>query len=129
MIELEVRTAAREEMVDVTARLRESVAGSGVADGLCHVYCPHTTCGVTVNEGADPEVARDVLDHLGRLVPRSGPWRHAEGNSDAHLKAVLTGSDLTLPVIGGTLGLGRWQSVFLCEFDGPRSRRIWVTVL
>ena len=129
MIELEVRTAAREEMVDVTARLRESEAGSGVADGLCHVYCPHTTCGVTVNEGADPEVARDVLDHLGRLVPRSGPWRHAEGNSDAHLKAVLTGSDLTLPVIGGTLGLGRWQSVFLCEFDGPRSRRIWVTVL
>ena len=129
MIELEVRTAAREEMVDVTARLRESVAGTGLADGRCHVYCPHTTCGGTVNEGADPEVARDVLDHLGRLVPRSGPWRHAEGNSDAHLKAVLTGSDLTLPVIGGTLGLGRWQSVFLCEFDGPRSRRIWVTVL
>lgn len=128
MTEIEVATGAREQMVDVSDELRRAVASSGVADGLCHVFCPHTTCGLAINEGDDPEVAADVLAHLSRLVPAGAAWRHAEGNADAHLKALLAGADLTLPVAGGVLRLGRWQAVFLCEFDGPRRRRLWVTV-
>lgn len=126
--ELRVRTPAREAMVDVTSRVDGEVARAGVAEGLCHVYVPHTTCGVAVNEGADADVQRDVLSHLRELVPEEAAWRHAEGNSDAHLKAIFTGPGVTVPVAGGRLRLGRWQSVFLCEFDGPRDRELWVTV-
>lgn len=114
--------------MDVTARVQAVVAASGVGEGLCHLYCPHTTCGLAVNEGHDDDVRRDVIVHLAGLIPERGDWRHAEGNSDAHLKALLAGVDVTLPVARGRLRVGRWQAVFLCEFDGPRSRRIWVTV-
>ncbi|MGH7777269.1 MAG: secondary thiamine-phosphate synthase enzyme YjbQ [Candidatus Dormibacterales bacterium] len=128
MTEIEVATGARQQMVDISDELQRAVASSGVADGLCHVFCPHTTCGLAVNEGHDPEVAADILAHLSRLVPAGASWRHLEGNADAHLKAFLAGADLTLPVAGGVLRLGRWQAVFLCEFDGPRRRQLWVTV-
>jgi secondary thiamine-phosphate synthase enzyme len=128
VLELTVPTRAREELVDVTRELQARVAESGVQTGWCHVFVPHTTCGVTVNEGADPDVRTDLLAHLRQLVPQDTPgWRHAEGNSDAHIKAVLTGCEVTLPVESGRLRLGRWQAVFLCEFDGPRERSVWVS--
>ena len=128
MSEFEVETRRREEMIDISDRIREAVRAEGVSDGLCLVYTPHTTCGVAVNEGYDPDVAADALQHLTRLVPRDGQWRHAEGNSDSHLKAILDGGDVTVPVHGGEPALGRWQAIFLCEFDGPRRRRVEVVV-
>ena len=128
MADLSVRTQRRDQMVDITGRVQEVVAGSGVVDGLCHVHVPHTTCAVTVNEGYDPDVQADVLRHLAELVPRQRAWAHAEGNSDSHLKSILVGTSQLLPVRGGRLRLGRWQAVFLCEFDGPRTREVWVEV-
>ncbi len=124
----EVSTGARSQLVDITSRVREVVRGTGIREGLCQVYIPHTTAGVTVNEAADPDVAADILEHLERLVPR-GRYRHREGNADAHIKASLVGFSATLPVAGGDLALGTWQGIFLCEFDGPRRRRVRVTVL
>jgi secondary thiamine-phosphate synthase enzyme len=125
---LRVPTREREQMLDVTDAVREAVAAAGVSDGLCLVYSPHTTCGIVVNEGWDPAVQQDALLKARELVPREGPYTHAEGNSDAHLKAMLVGASATLPVAEGRLQLGRWQAVFLCEFDGPRRRELWVSV-
>lgn len=125
---IELRTERRGQLVDVTAEVRRIVAGSGVADGTALVYCTHTTAGVTINEAADPDVAADILDGLARLVPAHGGWRHAEGNSDAHIKATLVGSSVLVPVIDGELALGTWQGIFFCEFDGPRRRSLVVTV-
>jgi secondary thiamine-phosphate synthase enzyme len=128
MTTIEVRTERREELVDITRRVAEAVASSGVAEGIAHVWCPHTTAAVTVNEAADPSVARDVVAGLARFVPREGGWQHAEGNADAHLKASLLGASASVPISGGRLALGTWQGVFFCEFDGPRTRRIEVRV-
>lgn len=124
-----VRTRQREELVDITGEIAEIVARSGVAEGVAHVWCPHTTAAVTVNEAADPSVARDILTWLARIVPRDGSWDHREGNSDAHIKAALLGASACVPVSRGTLNLGTWQGVFLCEFDGPRSRQVEVRVI
>lgn len=124
----EVRTHARDEMVDITRQIADAVTGSGVERGAALVYCPHTTAGVTVNEAADPDVAADILAGLARLVPADGPWRHAEGNSTAHIKATLVGSSVQVPIADGRLALGTWQGVFLCEFDGPRTRSVSVAV-
>ncbi len=127
MKELEVRTGARRELVDVTDRVARVVAETGVTRGLCHVFVPHTTAAVTVNEHADPDVRSDLARALGALVPDLD-FAHAEGNSDAHLLATLVGSSVMLPVEDGRLRLGTWQGVFLVEADGPRSRRLWVRV-
>ena len=124
-----VRTGAREELVDVTGEVAAAVREGGVREGVCHVYVSHTTAGVTINENADPSVRRDLLTTLRRLVPLSGDYTHAEGNSDAHVKASLMGSSAWVPVTGGKLALGTWQGVFFCEFDGPRTRRVRVTVV
>ena len=125
----EVSTTHREELVDVTARVAEAVGASGVVAGIAVVSSPHTTAGVTVNENADPDVQRDVLHGLQRISPREGGWRHFEGNSDAHLKTALVGTSATVPVAGGRLALGTWQAIYLAEFDGPRTRRLDVTVV
>jgi secondary thiamine-phosphate synthase enzyme len=125
---LSVSTSQREQMVDVTARVGEAVREAGVREGICLVASPHTTCGVTVNEGWDPAVGADSLGHLRGLVPREREYAHAEGNSDAHIKTMLVGTSASLPVAGGEVRLGRWQAIFLCEFDGPRDRELWVTV-
>ncbi len=113
----------------MTARVRDAVRAARVDDGVCLVASPHTTCGVTVNEGWDPAVSADAVAHLRDVVPRDGRFAHAEGNSDAHIKTMLVGTSATLPVAGGELQLGRWQAVFLCEFDGPRQRELRVTVV
>lgn len=125
----EVRTARRSEMIDITEKVREQVALGGVKDGLCQVWVPHTTAGITVNENADPSVRRDILAALERLVPENGDYRHSEGNSDAHIKSALCGHGATIIVEGGALVLGTWQGIFLCEFDGPRRRNVLVKVL
>jgi secondary thiamine-phosphate synthase enzyme len=123
-------TSRREELVDITSRVVEAVRAEGVATGLVNVHCPHTTAGIAVNEHADPDVARDLLDGLARLAaPLAAGWRHAEGNSDAHVKASLVGTGVTLPISGGSVVLGTWQGVFFCEFDGPRSRHVLITVV
>lgn len=125
----EVRTSRHEELVDVTARVAEAVAAAGVAEGAALVFCPHTTAAVTINENADPDVVGDLVAGLERLAPRNAGWRHREGNSDGHLKTSLVGPNVLVPVEQGRLALGTWQGIYLCEFDGPRTRRVLVTVL
>jgi len=127
-VAFEVTTRRRAHLVDITERVAEAVAKSGAADGVCHVFVPHTTAGVTINEGADPDVAADIESHLAELVPKEAIFEHAEGNSDSHIKTVLVGPSCTAPVIGGKLALGTWQAIFLCEWDGPRTRRVEVGV-
>lgn len=124
-----VKTQRRTQFVDVTAEVARVVTASGVDSGICYVYVPHTTAAVTINEHADPDVASDLEGVLDRLVPHSGPYRHSEGNSDSHAKAVLVGASQAIFVEAGGLMLGRWQGIFLCEFDGPRERRIHVKVV
>ena len=127
-VDFEVRMRRRAELVDITERVAEAVARSGIADGTCHVFVPHTTAGVTINEGADPDVAADIESHMTELVPKEAAFEHAEGNSDSHIKTVLVGPSCTAPVREGKLALGTWQAIFLCEWDGPRTRRVEVAV-
>jgi secondary thiamine-phosphate synthase enzyme len=116
-------------MIDITDGVAEAIAALGVGSGAVLVHVPHTTAAVTVNEGYDPDVAADVLTHLATLVPRSPAFAHAEGNSDSHIKAIMVGSSQPIAVQSGAPALGRWQRVFFCEFDGPRTREVWVTPL
>ena len=125
---IHLRTGAREETHDLTERVREIVRASGIRDGLCLVSSTHTTAAVLVNENADPDVQDDLLAALSRIVPDDPAYRHAEGNSPAHIKAVLIGGDVTLAVRDGELVLGRWQGVYFAELDGPRARIATVTV-
>ena len=124
-----VTTTERCQLVDITAAVRRAVRAAGVRDGLCLVWCPHTTAGITVNENADPDVASDLLLGLDQIVDARWPFRHGEGNSDAHLKSSLVGCEKTIAVRDGDLRLGTWQGVWFCEFDGPRTRTVEVTVL
>jgi secondary thiamine-phosphate synthase enzyme len=116
-------------MLDITEAVAAAVTELGVEEGAVLVHVPHTTAAVTVNEGYDPDVVRDVLGHLAGLVPHLAGFAHAEGNSDSHIKAILVGCAQPVPVEAGAPALGRWQRVFLCEFDGPRTREIWVSPL
>ncbi len=125
MIELTVRTHAGREMAAITDQIRQAVATSGTMNGVCHVFVPHTTAAVVVNENADPDVSRDLVMAYQALVPALN-FAHAEGNSDAHLLATLLGGSVALPIVDGQLRLGTWQGVFLVELDGPRTRRVWV---
>lgn len=126
---LRIKTGQRTQFVDVTREVQRVVQESGVKSGVCYVYVPHTTAGVAINEHADPDVARDVEGVLDRLVPHHGPYRHSEGNSDSHAKAVLTGTSQTVLVEDGKLLLGTWQGIFFCEFDGPRERKLHVKLV
>lgn len=129
MQKISVSTRRREELVDITSSVEESVRKAGILSGICVLYCPHTTAAITVNEGADPSVAEDMVMGLRRLIPRDWVFSHMEGNSDAHIKASLMGPSETVIVDGGKLALGTWQRVFFCEFDGPRKRVFFVKVL
>lgn len=126
---LRIKTDRRTQLVDVTREVQRVVQESGVASGICYVYVPHTTAGVAINEHADPDVAHDVEGVLDRLVPHAGSYRHGEGNSDSHAKAVLTGTSQMIFIENGKLLLGTWQGIFFCEFDGPRDRRMHVKVV
>ena len=127
--EISLRTQKRAQWVDITGEARRIIADSKVRKGICVVASLHTTGGVTVNENADPDVERDFFYALEKLVPQSPAFRHAEGNSDSHVKSSLVGLSVQVPVTGGKMVLGTWQSVYFCEFDGPRSRRVSVTVM
>jgi len=126
---LEIKTTGKTELVDLTAQIQQAVGESGVLEGLCQVYVPHTTAGVTINENADPSVAADILMVLNRLISDREPYRHLEGNSPAHIKASLVGPQVFVPISRGRLLLGTWQGIFFCEFDGPRHRRVHVKVI
>jgi secondary thiamine-phosphate synthase enzyme len=126
---IDIKTTTREEMIDVTALVRSAIKQTGVSDGIACVYCPHTTAAVTMQENTDPDVKADLVGHMSRVVPRSGPFRHDEGNSDAHIKSSLVGPSLTVIVSGGRPILGSWQAIFFCEFDGPRDRKVLVKVV
>lgn len=125
---LHVETSRRDEFLDLTRKVQAAVAASGTREGLCLVFVPHTTAGVTINEHADADVAWDILDSLNRQVPWRDNYRHGEGNSAAHIKASLIGSSVAIPIQEGRLALGTWQGIFLAEFDGPRSRKVLVTI-
>lgn len=125
-VRVDVKTASRTELIDIARKVSDELRKTGVLNGTCFVYMTHTTAGLTINENADPDVARDILVGLAKLVPVSGDYRHAEGNSDAHIKASLMGFTLTIPVIEGRLALGTWQALYFCEFDGPRNRQVFV---
>lgn len=129
MLKIGVKTSRRRELIDVTDHLRRAAAEAGLSEGLVVAFVPHTTAGITINENADPDVQRDLLAHLAGLVPETADFRHSEGNSDAHIQASMMGSSVTVIVSGGKLQLGTWQSVFFCEFDGPRSRSLYVQTM
>ena len=126
MTSFSIRTTARCEMIDITDRVAALVKESGIQDGSCLVFVPHTTAAVTINENADPDVPRDILASLDRIIPISDRYRHAEGNAAAHIKASLFGASQTIFIESGRLVLGTWQSFFFCEFDGPRTRQVLV---
>lgn len=129
MIQLQVRTSGRQSFEDITSQVQQTVSQSGVQEGLCHLFCPHTTAGLTVNENWDPSVQHDMGLALDDLVPQRRDFRHSEGNSPAHVKSSLVGASQTLFVDGGRLVLGSWQGVYLAEFDGPRTRKVLVKVV
>lgn len=123
---INVKSRSRLEFIDVTGMVQEVVKEAGVKDCICYLYVPHTTAGITINEGADPSVQRDILNTLSRLVPQDMNYFHREGNADAHIKSTLVGTSIHVIIDEGKLLLGTWQSIFFCEFDGPRHRRIAV---
>ena len=126
---MDIKTGARTEFKDISDEVQKTIKESGIEKGICSVYVPHTTAGIIINEGADPSVQRDIQKTLERLIPFKGNYTHAEGNSPAHIKSVLTGTSQSIIIDGGKLLLGTWQSVFFCEFDGPRSRRVVIKVI
>jgi len=128
MHEIRVKTNARNEFVDITAQVRSLVRAENIAAGICTVYCPHTTAAITINENADPDVTADMLRKLSSLVPAHENYRHIEGNSDAHIKSTLVGNSAQIIVHEGELMLGTWQGIYFCEFDGPRNRKVWVSI-
>ena len=130
MKEFTVKTDQHTEFVEITGRLQKAVDESSVREGICIAVIPHTTAGITVNENADPDVVVDMTYALEQAVPWKSPrYRHGEGNTAAHVKSSLVGHDATLLVVGGKIQLGTWQGVFLCEFDGPRTRKVWVSIM
>jgi len=128
IFELSISTGRRNELINITSSVQKCISESGIEDGLCLVFIPHTTAGVTINENADPDVAYDIVNHLTRIVPPGG-YAHSEGNSDSHIKSSLTGPSLTLIISGGRAVLGTWQGIYFAEFDGPRHRKYFVKCL
>ena len=129
MIELNVRTTAHTEMRDITAEVQQEVSKSGVQDGLCVIFVPHTTAAVTINENADPDVVRDFTTEIDKIVPWEDDYHHMEGNSAAHLKSSIIGFSETVIIENGRLALGTWQGIYFCEYDGPRTRKVWIKII
>lgn len=121
-----VKTSARSEMVDITREVGGVARENGLESGICHLFVPHTTCGLAINENADPDVRRDIIAKLDESISGDFPYRHSEGNSPAHIKSVLVGPALTVFMEDGGLQLGTWQAIYLCEYDGPRTREVWI---
>ncbi len=129
MEKIQIKTGKRIEFLDITTKVEAAVKKSGIASGVCHVFIPHTTAGVTINENADPDVIRDIIKELDKIVPLGDNYTHSEGNSAAHIKSSIIGCSQQVLIEDGRLLLGTWQSLFFCEFDGPRSRSVWVKAM
>ncbi len=129
MRKISIKTDRRNQMLDITSIVQKSVIESGVKSGICYILVPHTTAAVTINESADADVANDILETLSKLIPYKDSYRHAEGNSDAHIKASLIGDTAMLIIEDGRLVLGTWQGIFFCEFDGPRNRNLIIKIV
>lgn len=127
--QLQIKTHQREELIDITARVQDEVNKAGIVDGVVVIFVPHTTAAVTINENADPDVTRDILYKLNKEIPRQNDYRHGEGNSDAHIKSSLIGASIQIIVSNGRLLLGTWQGLYFCEFDGPRSRKLYLKMI
>jgi len=127
-IEFEISTRVKEEFIDLTSKIRKILEDSGIRTGICTVFVPHTTAGVTINENADPSVQSDILNTLRTMIPETLPYTHMEGNSPAHVKASLMGSSAQIIINEGELALGTWQGIYFCEFDGPRRRKVYISV-
>jgi len=128
MQRINIKTSKRIDLIDITEEIQNIVTKSKVNNGICFIFCPHTTAGLTINENADPSVRRDIINALNKLVPEGAGYSHSEGNADSHIKSSLFGSSLTIFIEGGQLALGTWQGIYFCEGDGPRSREIWVKI-
>jgi secondary thiamine-phosphate synthase enzyme len=126
---ISIRTNSRVELIDITDRVQAIVTKSKIKDGVCLVFCPHTTAGLTINENADPSVRKDIVNALNKLIPANAGYAHIEGNADSHIKSSLFGSSLTVFIEGGQIAFGTWQGIYFCEGDGPRAREIWVKII
>jgi len=129
MDEISVKTGSHTQFIDITSKVSEVLQETGIKDGICTVFTPHTTAGITINENADPDVPRDIIKEMEKVVPLNDGYAHIEGNSAAHIKSSLFGCSETVIIRNGSLMLGTWQSVFFCEFDGPRNRKVWVEII
>ncbi|MEJ2535556.1 MAG: secondary thiamine-phosphate synthase enzyme YjbQ [Calditrichia bacterium] len=129
MVKLDVRTNSQTQFIDITQEVQQAISKSGIKSGICQIFIPHTTAGVTINENADPSVTRDILMELNKVIPFSDGYHHQEGNSAAHIKSSLVGCSLAVIIDGGQIQLGTWQGIYFCEFDGPRSRRVWLKII
>ena len=127
-MEFTVKSSKRSEFINITHEINKKLQESGVQSGVCTIYVPHTTAGVTVNEGADPDVVQDIIMKLDKMVPQNEGYKHSEGNSDAHIKASLMGASETFLIENGAISLGTWQKIYFCEFDGPRTRKVWLRI-
>jgi len=127
-MEITVKSGKKTELIDITSKVEEALKKANVKKGLCNIYCPHTTAGLTINENADPSVQKDILMKLNKIVAEDSDYTHSEGNSSAHIKSSIVGVSLNVPVENGNLVLGTWQGIYFCEFDGPRNRKVIVTV-
>jgi secondary thiamine-phosphate synthase enzyme len=127
-IVLNIKSSHRTQFIDITAQLRRIVAESGIVEGFCHIYTPHTTAAITINENADPSVVQDIIAHLEKLVPWENNYKHSEGNAAAHIKSSLLGVSHTVFIAEKRLVLGTWQGIYFCEFDGPRQRKVYVRI-
>ncbi len=128
-IQIEIQTRAKVDLVDITAEIQQAITESRIEEGICFLFCPHTTAGLVLNENWDPSVEKDIAMLLEHMVPEGLPYRHAEGNSPAHIKSVLVGTDHFIFIQRGQLQMGNWQGIFFAEFDGPRRRKVWVRAL
>jgi secondary thiamine-phosphate synthase enzyme len=126
---INIRTTKRIELIDITEEVQRIVTKTKVSDGVCFVFCPHTTAGLTINENADPSVRRDITNTLNKLIPENAGYAHSEGNADSHIKSSLFGSSLTIFIEDGQLAFGTWQGIYFCEGDGPRSREVWIKLV
>ncbi len=126
---LQIKTDRRTQFVDITTEVQSLLTKSATKSGTLHLYVPHTTAAITINEPADPDVASDVEAAFDRLIPERGPYKHSEGNSDSHIKSILVGASQTVFITDGKLALGRWQGIFFCEFDGPRDRKLHIKII
>ena len=127
--EISIKSRSRNEFINITSEVQNAVDKSGIKDGVCYIFVPHTTAGITINEAADPDVVADIQQELNKIAPAGSHYRHTEGNADAHIKASIIGSSLTVFIENSKLKLGTWQGIFFCEFDGPRNRKVWVKIM